>query len=245
MSSIARTTWPTIEAHRGDSANAPENTLAAFRRAIRLGASWIELDVHASRDGEIVVMHDANVERTTDGSGVLSDLPLAEIRALDAGAWFNPAFAGECVPLLHEVAALVRGTATRLNVEIKAGAGARVPEQQLVSILCATPGSSRHLVSSFSLEALLRVRAAASHMQLALIGRGSEILAAAVEHGLPWIHAHYRTVSLDLVAAAHAAGIRVNIWTLDKPELCAHYTRLGVDKICSNCPSRLLAATRL
>ena len=84
-----------IEAHRGDSANAPENTLSAFERALRLGVPWIELDVHPAADGTLMVIHDPTVDRTTSGSGGVCDMTAGELLRLDAGSWFAPAFAGE------------------------------------------------------------------------------------------------------------------------------------------------------
>lgn len=108
-------------AHRGASLVAPENTLAAFRAALHGGARAVELDVHPTRDGELVVMHDDRVDRTTDGSGALRDLTLAEVRGLDAGSWFSPAYRGEPVPTLAEVLELTRGRAETF-IEVKANA---------------------------------------------------------------------------------------------------------------------------
>ncbi len=109
-----------IEAHRGDSASAPENTLAAFRRAVELGVPSVELDVHPARDGTLVVIHDDTVDRTTDGTGAVSDKTLDELRCLDAGSWFGSQFAGERIPTLAEVLELLAPSATGLNIEIKA-----------------------------------------------------------------------------------------------------------------------------
>jgi hypothetical protein len=129
---------PVVEAHRGDNAQAPENTLAAFRLARDQGARWIELDVQQTRDNEIVVMHDPTVDRTTDGNGPVASLTLAEIRQLDAGSWFSAAFAGEPVPTLAETAALVAGSGSRLNVEVKASGLAPAEADRVIG---ATPAS--------------------------------------------------------------------------------------------------------
>lgn len=109
---------PLVIAHRGDTSAAPENTLAAFAAAIDAGADGIELDVHPSRDGALVVHHDHYLDRTTNGAGIVSDRTLAELRALDAGAWFDEKFAGECIPTLDEVLSLANGRA-RLEIELK------------------------------------------------------------------------------------------------------------------------------
>ncbi len=108
-----------ITAHRGASAQYPENTMAAFRGAQELGADWIELDVQQTRDGEIVVMHDTNTRRTTGVRGYIWDMTLEEVRKLDAGSWFGPEFAGEPIPLLREVAEFAAESGMRLNIELK------------------------------------------------------------------------------------------------------------------------------
>ena len=229
-----------IEAHRGNSAYAPENTLASFRQAIGLGARAIEFDVHLTRDGVPVVMHDGKVERTTNGKGAIADLTAAEIRTLDAGRWRGAEFAGEQVPTLEEVLALAAGADVRLNVEVKGAFPAPGMPERIVELVRAS--GRDHIVSSFNLAILLAVRQLDPDRTLALIGDGPAILAQARTHGLPWIHAYYRSANLDVIAGAHTSGIRVNVWTLDDPGLVAHYRRLGVDKICSNRPGRLMVA---
>ncbi len=142
--------FPAIEAHRGDSSNAPENTLAAFKAAIDLRAPWIELDVHPTRDGALVVIHDDTVERTTGAAGAVCDLGLAEIQKLDAGSWFSPRFAGERIPQLAEVFELVAPSATRLNIEIKA-APKGLSVTRAWSTCCAATGRSESMWSLLSI----------------------------------------------------------------------------------------------
>lgn len=233
---------PQVEAHRGDSANAPENTMAAFKRAVALGVPFIELDIHPTRDGELVVIHDWSVDRTTDGKGAVRDLTVAELRQLDAGSWFGPAFAGERIPLLSEVIEWLSASGTFLNVEIKASPpGCDVP--RAVADLLRRHGRERaYVVSSFDLRALLAVRVVAPEVTLALIGSGPEILPLARQHGLPWVHGNHGTVDERLIAEAHASGIRVNVWTVDDPATLPAWRAAGVDKVCTNQPARMLAA---
>src|SRR4026207_377036 len=112
---------PQIIGHRGACAYAPENTLAPSGRAAAQGARWVECDVRLTREGDLVLMHDEDVKRTTNGRGRLVDLTLAEIGSLDAGAWFSGAFAGERVPTLVETIALLGELGLGANIEIKTG----------------------------------------------------------------------------------------------------------------------------
>ncbi len=235
--------WPAIEAHRGGSANAPENTLAAFKHALALKAPWLELDIHPSRDGALMVMHDDTVDRTTNGSGAVSELNFDALRRLDAGAWFGPQFAGERIPRLEEVLELLVATDTRLNVEIKPFPTQTTVPATLIALLRRFGKERQYVVSSFDLEALLQMRALAPETALALLGDGREILAPALQHRLEWIHPQYQTLEEGIVAQAHAAGIYVNVWTIDNPATLESWRAMGVDKICTNCPAVMLAAT--
>lgn len=225
---------PIIEAHRGDSSLAPENTLAAFRSAVTHQAEAIELDVHLSRDQQLVVMHDERVDRTTNGKGAISELTLDELRRLDAGSWFGPQFAGERLPLLTEVLDLLVNTPVRLNIEIKYGPTVAIAARQVVDLLRQYGQAGYYVVSSFDLPALLEVQKLAPEITLALIGAGQTILPQAIEHHLPWIHAYHLTLEDETIAQAHENGKQVNIWTMDHPDRLATWARRGVDKICTN-----------
>lgn len=126
-----------VIAHRGFSAEYPENTIAAFKAAVAAKADYIELDVHLSKDGEIVVMHDDTIDRTTNGTGFVNDYTVAELKKFDAGAWFDHAFVGERIPTLLEAIDLVENTSTRLCVEIKEKQKQHYPglEKRLVEIV--------------------------------------------------------------------------------------------------------------
>ncbi len=228
---------PHIEAHRGDSSNAPENTLAAFERAKRLGVPWIELDVHPAKDGTLMVIHDDTVDRTTDGFGAVCEMSADELLRLDAGVKFSAAFTGEKIPRLSDVLEKVGAGATRLNMEIKASPpGFHVP-QAVVELLHRFDKQHRHVVSSFDLKSILDVRAIDSKLTLALIGNGPEILTHAEHHHLPWIHGRHTTMTGEIVARAHEKAISVNVWTVDDPATMPFWKAIGVDKICTNRPA--------
>src|SRR5439155_1600574 len=153
---------PLIIAHRGASGTCPENTLVAFARAAALGAHMIELDVQLTRDGAVVVMHDWTLERTTDGSGAVCDRTLAEIRGLDAGAWFGSAFRGTRVPTLAEVLAAV---GLPVNVELKP-VGDDGLEARALAVVESAGAPARVVLSSFDAGAVERLRAFAAEATL-------------------------------------------------------------------------------
>jgi glycerophosphoryl diester phosphodiesterase len=231
---------PLIEAHRGDSSNAPENTIAAFALALRLGVASIELDIHPCKDGTLMVIHDDTVDRTTDGSGSVSDFTVEQLHFFDAGAKFSPEFKGERIPRLNEVLQLVANTSTLLNIEIKGSSPGSGISRAVVDHLCRFGKQGEYIVSSFELEALLAVRAHCSEVTLALLGKSAGILPVAERHHIPWIHAEHTTVSRETIARAHSGGIRVNVWTVDDPETLPYWQEIGVDKVCTNRPARML-----
>jgi len=224
-----------LMAHRGASGLAPENTLAAFRRCLEYAPQWIELDVHASADGAIIVMHDATVDRTTDGSGAIADLTRAQIKALDAGSWKAPDFAGEPVPTLAEVVALV-GEGTRLNVEIKGGPDLAHVAERVVAILREGGTLGQSMISSFDVSAVQVVPALTDEPALALITGNAADLAVAVEARLGWLNLHHAGVDADLVRAAHAAGLGLCAWTINDLSRWDEFAVLGVDVFCTDMP---------
>jgi len=232
---------PIVEAHRGASAVCPENSMAAFRRAAAMGARAIELDVHESRDGAIVVMHDATVDRTTNKTGRIADLDLVDILALDCGSWKGPTFSAERVPTLDRVLAWAQKTGCVLNVEVKTFQPASPAPRKLTVLLQRyAPATGNHVVSSFDREALLQVRHADAQIPLAFLGEGAEAVATAVEMTIPWVHLAWDSVDADIVSAARDARLRIMVWTVDDDDCFSRMVDLGVDKICTNRPDHML-----
>lgn len=148
---------PKVVGHRGAAAHAPENTLAGFRAAKALGVQWVEFDVHLTADGRCVVIHDDLIDRTTDGTGEVGRMTLAELASYDAGSWFDPRFAGETVPTLEEVIDLLAELELGANVELKPSPGAEDATAAAVMALLrqAWPGHlPAPLVSSFDYRSL-------------------------------------------------------------------------------------------
>lgn len=237
----ARAAVPQVIAHRGASAEAPENTLAAFRRALEIGVDGVELDAHLSADGEPVVIHDPLLGRTAAGSGLVKDHTLAALRRLDAGRWFGERFAGECIPTLAQALESLR--TVRVIVEIKNGP-IFYPEiaARVVSVVRAS-GHAAVTISSFDHPVLLEIKTAAPDLDTAVLymARPIDPVRLARDAGAAILHPHWAYVTLDLVAAAHAAGLRVETWTVDEPAHLAHIVGIGVDGVITNHPDRLRA----
>jgi len=233
-------------AHKGACAQAPPNTLAAFRRAAEVGADGVELDVHLSADGVPVVIHDATVDRTTDGTGRVADLPLAALKELDAGSWFDPAFAGERIPTLEEVLETIGGSLL-INVELKAMPGARPGLEAAVIGLVRRYGlEDRVLLSSFNPFSLRRARQLAPDLPIGFLYDASGlsrlarlVTAAMVRLRAEALHPHYRLATPALVRRAHRRGRRVVVWTVNEPDTMRQMVEMGVDAIITDHPDRL------
>ncbi|WP_350280445.1 glycerophosphodiester phosphodiesterase family protein [Kribbella sp. HUAS MG21] len=219
-----------ITGHRGALGTEPENTLRSFRRAVADGCDEIELDLRVSADGELVIMHDATVDRTTSGSGEVAVLTLAELRALDAGA-------GEQVPTWAETVAAVD---VRFQAEIKAEAAVPLLAQSLK----ADPAlAARTLVTSFHPEILLAVREAFPDATTGhIFGRtppAAEVITRTREAGATWSLCGIAGLTPEAVAALHAAGLNVTAWPVPNPETLTRATALSVDGITTDNPHLL------
>jgi len=227
---------PLVMAHRGARDVAPENTLVAFRAAIELGADAIELDVARCASGEIVVLHDDTVDRTTNGSGRLDALAFGALRELDAGSWFDPRFAGEPIPSLAEVLDAVGGR-IRLNIELKRQRrGAEPMEAQVAEMLRRRGLVPQTIVSSFDPGALKRLRHVAPEIPRALIY--ARDMPIPLRHAWPrlWLapqalHPHWEMVDGDYMHRARRAGYRVNVWTVNEAADMERMISLSVDAL--------------
>ena len=236
--------------HRGASFHAPENTLSAFRLAREMGVDGIELDVQLSRDGIPIVMHDATVDRTTEGTGAVADLSLGELRELDAGSWFSSDFAGEGVPTLAEVFEAV-GQDMTLNLELKVMSAERTGLEEKVTDCIASYGTEDQvLISSFNPLALERVRQTHPHLRLALLYGPSTPQAKREHwvqrlHPLSAVHPEYHLVDETHLQWARSHDCRINTWTVDQPKELQRLIALEVDGIITNRPDLLATMLRI
>jgi glycerophosphoryl diester phosphodiesterase len=247
-------------AHRGASAHAPENTIPAFRRALELGADVIEMDVRLSADGHVVVIHDATVDRTTDGTGRVAELTLAELRTLDAGHAYAGAGGegpyrgvGTRIPTLAEV--LAAFPEARLMVELKAGAGAALVDSA-AAVLQRSGAEDRVIVASFDSAYLRRFRrllpgaatAAGSSETARLyllhrVGLHRWYRPAAGYLTVPEEMRGIRIVTPRFLRAAERLGMEVHVWTVNDPGDMRRLVGMGVDGILTDHPDRLRSVT--
>jgi len=228
---------PLILGHRGVPTRAPENTLVGFREAIELGADGIELDVHLSRDGHLMVIHDERLERTTDGSGLVGEKSLAELAELNAAAKFGHDFETQTIPTLDQVFDAVGDACRLINIEIKSGV-ALYPgiEEKLVQFARRRRVQNQVLFSSFNHYSLLALKKLAPEMAIGLLYIGALVdpWHYARRLGAEALHPIHFTVFPEIVAGAHAAGVQVNPWTIDSPGDIRRMLASGVDAIITN-----------
>ncbi len=254
--------WPVNLAHRGASALAPENTIEAFRLAVEAGAGGLEFDVHMTRDGQIVVIHDATVDRTTSGSGAVSEMTNDELRRFDAGHNFSPDGGstrpyrgrGVRVPTLGEVLEEFPGVA--VNIDIKAGSPGI--EETVFGILLDANALGRALVVSTTHATVKRFRkvsggpvsTGASRWEIGVFYLLSRLrLERLVRPAydalqVPVLHRGILVVTPHFVCAAHARGVRVDAWTINEAEEMRRLLDLGVDVIMTDRPGPLAEVLR-
>jgi glycerophosphoryl diester phosphodiesterase len=237
---------PPVIGHRGAAASAPENTLAALRRASVLGCRWVEFDVRLTADDEPILLHDARLERTTDGGGKAAALPLATIRRYDAGSWFAPAFVGERVPTLAEALALLGELGLGANIELKAERGrARRTGVRVAAVIARSwPSSSPPpIVSSFLPHALSGVREAAPELARGLLLRvlPKNWQALAQRLDCATIHADQRFLNPDNVAEIRRWGYSLLAYTVNDVARARCLFDWGVTAVFSDFPDAVLA----
>ena len=225
-------------AHRGFAKAAPENTLAAFRKAIELRPDFVECDVRRSKDGQLIVIHDQSVDRTTNGKGLVADMTLAELRQLDAGSWFRPEFAGERLPTFEEVLDLAKGQ-TVLVIEIKEAGS----EDQVIDLIKGREMSGEVMICSFHYKVGVRMPLLDPQIPFSPIihipqPAGPEEAvrladeAAAVNGSI--FAVNYQAITPALMDATHSANMMLEAWTVDNEADMRRLVEIGVDVIGSN-----------
>ena len=250
---------PLIIAHRGDSAHAPENTLAAFQRAVDAGADGIEFDVRLTKDGDVAVFHDSSLNRIAGRPGKVLQLTSEELRAVDAGSWFNrrhpdradPIFAMQRIPTLREVLHHLQHFNGLLYIELKF----REEDVERLAhavgeVIRDSPLLPRMIVKSFKLKAIPRVREMCPEVRTAalfapkvrsLLNKEKNILRLAEDVRADEVSVHYTLATRKLCSEAARRGFDVVVWTADHPRWVKRGSELGLKAVITNDPAKLLA----
>jgi glycerophosphoryl diester phosphodiesterase len=232
---------PLVMGHRGAMGYAPENTMASFELAYKMGVDAVELDVHLSKDGHLVVIHDESVDRTTDGAGAVNHLTLSELRALDAGAKYDAQFAGQRIPTLEEVLVWADGKLPVI-IECKIQPDWEAVVEALVSLVDRLDASDRVAFISFDHFIVRGLKKRRPHWQAGALYLGRVVdpvgvAGAALVNGLL---PHFAYLSPDVVAAAHAERLWVGTWCPNSEAELGWAIKAGADMIGTNYPDRLL-----
>lgn len=233
---------PWIVAHRGASGHAPENTIAAFERAVELGAQFIETDLHLTRDARFVAIHDPTLNRTTNGSGMVRDATLAELSRLDAGVWFDRQFIGQRIPSLEDVLEFARKHDVVFYLEIKYEAAWGM-HHALVAALQGGEAAARTVVLSFDPSTVASLRKLDTSMMVGLLVDDAKLDAVktALEVGARQLCPRWDLVTRELVDEAHRADLHVVPWTVNELSQMRTVIKAEVDGIMTDLPDRLRA----
>ena len=229
-------------AHRGASGYAPENTLAAFRKAVAMGLSFIETDLQLSRDARFVAIHDDTVNRTTNGQGSVHDLTLAELRRLDAGSWFGSSFVGERIPTLEEILEFAKRHDIVFYLELKPG-GSWGGEHALMGALRESGEFARVVVISFDSALVAAVRRVEPTLLTGLLSDGQieKPIEKALEIGARQLVIRGDLVTPAMIVEAKRNDLQVICWTVNHPAHMRLLASAGVAGIMSDYPDRLNA----
>lgn len=228
-----------LTAHRGFAGQAPENTLVSYEESLQFHPDAVELDIRATKDGRLVVMHDAAVDRTTNGTGKVSEMTLDELKQLDAGSWKDLRYAGTKVPTFREALELLKGRAW-VWVELKEEG----LEKAFIGEVKAAGMLGQVAVPSFHGNAILRVKEMEPTIPTALnVSLGTdfniaEVLARVQQVRANALSINHQAISREVIAAAKSRGIAIWAWTLDQPADIERGIDLDVDAITSNYPNR-------
>ncbi|GAA3691150.1 hydrolase [Nonomuraea antimicrobica] len=237
-------------AHRGASAYAPENTIAAFELAARQGADLFELDVQETKDHELVLMHDTTLTRTTDVERVfpglapwnIDDLTLAQIRKLDAGSWLSDKYDGERVPTLGDALRAMSGSGLGLLLEVKAPERYPGIEARIAAELrdhSSWTASGKVVVQSFNWDSMRRFGRLLPDVPIGLLGTPSSAELPGLARFADQINPPYGTLTASYVRRVHSLGLDVLTWTVDNPDTMRRMVGYGVDGIITNKPDVL------
>lgn len=250
---------PLIIAHRGASRDAPENTFAAFKRAVDAGADGIELDVRLARDGVAVVFHDHDLERTAGKKGKVASFTSGELAKIDIGSWFNryfprradPSFRKESIRTLAETLEFLKDYRGVIYIELKCKSGdIEGLAKAVASVICDSPLLDRLIIKSFKLDVLPYIKRYCPRAHTAalfapkiknILRKDKHLFDLAEKVGANEVSLHYSLATKKLMKKASRRGLLVTIWTADHPRWIKRGLRLGLNAIITNDPVRMIA----
>ena len=231
-----------IYAHRGSSGTHPENTIAAFLDAAKLPIHGIEFDVHLTKDGELVVIHDEKIDRTSNGTGFVKDMTLAELRNFDFGSWFSYKFKGERIPTVYEVLQIFSETTHHLNIELKSDV-INYPgmTEKVLDLIGNLNLDNRVVISSFNLDAIRTVKELAPHIET------GALFMKPLKNPLDYIrtiptdalHIKVRAALKPSMRQAITEGVIVRVFTINTSKYISVLEEIGVDAIFTDFPEKL------
>lgn len=235
-----------IYAHRGARGYAPENTMEAFKKALVLKADGIELDIHTTKDGEIVICHDHDIDRTSNGTGWICDFTLEELKKLDFGAWFHSDFAGATIPTFAEFFTWYVKTPLLLNIEIKNGPVIydQIEEKVIAAMKAIAPEDfdlyNRIIISSFYHPSLCKIKELDNRFKTGVLfdSRPVDVLSLIKQTNADYLHPHWHYLDSEWIKSACEVGIGVNSYTVNTPEEFAFVSKLSLTGIFSDYPDR-------
>lgn len=231
-----------IYAHRGSSGTHPENTIAAFKAAARLPVHGVEFDIHMTKDHELVVIHDETIDRTSNGTGFIKDMTLAELKKFDFGSWFSPKFKQETIPTLREVLYVFKDTDHHLNIELKSDIFPYEGMEQAVSqMLTDYRLEPRVVISSFNHEMVRRFKQLAPPIETAILFM--EVMIEPHKYaevvGADALHAFFPEALRKMGAEAIGSGKKVRAFTVNEEKYADLLKQVGVDAIFTDYPEKM------
>ena len=228
-----------VTAHRGASGSAPENTMIAMKKALETGAGYAELDVQETSDGELILLHDNTLERTSGIAWNIWETPYDSLLKIEVGAWFAPEFANEPVPKLADVMDAVKGK-MKLNIELKMNGHQKELTEKVVDLIHEKQFENNCVITSFDLDAVKKVRHLDRNLKIGYIfskyPENEDVFTADVDI----LSVKYKLVNEEFMKKARAHGKEVFVWTVNDPELMKQYLKQGVTSIITNYPEKLI-----
>ncbi|MGO3168812.1 glycerophosphodiester phosphodiesterase [Senegalia sp. (in: firmicutes)] len=234
---------PIIYAHRGAKGYRPENTMAAFKLAMEMGADGIETDIHLSKDGYLVLIHDEKIDRTTTKKGYIKDMTLAQIKLLDAGSKFSEEFAGEEIPTLEELIILTKDTDIILNIEIKNNK-MNYPkiEEKLVELIKKYKIEERVIISSFNHNTIYKIKELDENLKTGILYSRNikRPIRFAKNIRADALHPKHKRVDFKLMIKAKLTGLEINTFTINNTKQMNKMFKYRVDGIITDYPDKAI-----